>query len=361
MGRRGRPRHPDILTPREWEVLELVRQRLSNEQIAERLGISFDGAKYHVSQILSKLGVATREEAASLRLQERRRWRASWPLWARIAGATTLAAAVAGLAVLAWAVLQTSGDDNGAAGVADAGDAFVCGEWSRASSTLGSVVTQRYGEIRNCVLVGNSWVITTLGTADSTGVIGVYRCAGSDTACLDGRNDHPFSRWTFYSPPFPGAVTLLEKGDSDRLIISNAGHQLTFEVATGAFGESSVCVVPQAPPEKAGPLKMRFGQGTVCWTDVDNEASYRVEGSVHYIRGGCDASPVAPGSEDVPFSTILAANSTTFTLPRPQDPRLSFLNAVTVSVEALDASGATLVTDSTGSQLDDFCEPSPSP
>src|SRR5438132_8162372 len=182
MGRRGRPRHPDILTPREWEVLELVRQRLSNEQIAERLGISFDGAKYHVSQILSKLGVATREEAASLRLQERRRWRASWPLWARIAGATTLAAAVAGLAVLAWAVLQTSGDDNGAAGVADAGDAFVCGEWSRASSTLGSVVTQRYGEIRNCVLVGNSWVITTLGTADSTGVIGVYRCAGSDTA-----------------------------------------------------------------------------------------------------------------------------------------------------------------------------------
>src|SRR5881296_4003364 len=109
MGRRGRPRHPDILTPREWEVLELLRERLSNEQIAERLGISLDGAKYHVSQILSKLGVATREEAAAVALEERRRWWAAWPLWAKIAGAATVVATVAGLAILIWGVLRTDG------------------------------------------------------------------------------------------------------------------------------------------------------------------------------------------------------------------------------------------------------------
>ncbi|MGE0059078.1 MAG: LuxR C-terminal-related transcriptional regulator, partial [Dehalococcoidia bacterium] len=54
---RGRPPHPDILTPREWEVLELIDQGLTNEQIASQLGISPDGAKYHVAQILAKLGV----------------------------------------------------------------------------------------------------------------------------------------------------------------------------------------------------------------------------------------------------------------------------------------------------------------
>ena len=111
MGRRGRPRHPDILTPREWEVRELLRQRLSNEQIAERLGITLDGAKYHVSQILSKLGVATREEAAAIALVERRRWWAAWPLWARIAGAATAVGVVAGFALLALGVLRTSGDN----------------------------------------------------------------------------------------------------------------------------------------------------------------------------------------------------------------------------------------------------------
>src|SRR6059036_3004747 len=111
MGRRGRPRHPDILTPREWEVRELLRQRLSNEQIAERLGITLDGAKYHVSQILSKLGVGTREEAAAVAISERRRSWARWPLWARIAGAATVAASLAGLAVLVWSLLRTEGEE----------------------------------------------------------------------------------------------------------------------------------------------------------------------------------------------------------------------------------------------------------
>lgn len=61
---RGRPRYPDILTPRQFEVLELVREGLTNPQIAERLGISPDGAKWHVKEIIWKLGVRSREEAA---------------------------------------------------------------------------------------------------------------------------------------------------------------------------------------------------------------------------------------------------------------------------------------------------------
>lgn len=74
MSARGRPRTPDILTPREWEVLELVRRGCSNREIAEELGISLAGAKFHVSEIISKLNVSSREEAAAWR--PRQRWAA---------------------------------------------------------------------------------------------------------------------------------------------------------------------------------------------------------------------------------------------------------------------------------------------
>jgi len=101
MKRRGRPRHPDILTPREWEVLALLRDKLANPQIAERLGITRDAVKYHVSEILSKLGVASREEAALWRPSERPWW-AAWPLWAKIAGAATVATVTVACAIAVW-------------------------------------------------------------------------------------------------------------------------------------------------------------------------------------------------------------------------------------------------------------------
>ena len=45
-------------------MLTLVREGLTNDQIARRLGISTDGAKFHVSEIITKLGVRKRGEAA---------------------------------------------------------------------------------------------------------------------------------------------------------------------------------------------------------------------------------------------------------------------------------------------------------
>jgi DNA-binding CsgD family transcriptional regulator len=63
--RRGRPPYPDLLTPREQVVLDLLRRGQTNQQIADRLGISLPGARYHVSEILSKLGVGSRQEAAA--------------------------------------------------------------------------------------------------------------------------------------------------------------------------------------------------------------------------------------------------------------------------------------------------------
>src|SRR5947209_3491939 len=54
---RGRPPHGDVLTPAEWRVLEAVRHGLSNPQIAKRQGVSLDAVKYHVANLLLKLGL----------------------------------------------------------------------------------------------------------------------------------------------------------------------------------------------------------------------------------------------------------------------------------------------------------------
>ena len=96
--------HRDLteLTSREREVLDLLGLELTNEQIAERLGISLDGAKYHVSQILSKLGVSRREEAVRATSgRSGRLARLGVPLGVRIIGGILLVLALGGAGVLA--------------------------------------------------------------------------------------------------------------------------------------------------------------------------------------------------------------------------------------------------------------------
>ena len=54
------------LSEREREVLALIVQGLSNEEIAEKLVISPATARHHVSACLQKLGAANRAQAAAL-------------------------------------------------------------------------------------------------------------------------------------------------------------------------------------------------------------------------------------------------------------------------------------------------------
>lgn len=58
------------LTSRERDILVLVAQGLSNQDIADRLVISERTARSHVSSILTKLGVASRTQAALWAIRE---------------------------------------------------------------------------------------------------------------------------------------------------------------------------------------------------------------------------------------------------------------------------------------------------
>jgi len=59
----------ESLTDRELEVLNLVAEGLSNPQIARRLRVSRNTAKFHVSSIIAKLGASSRTEAVTLGLR----------------------------------------------------------------------------------------------------------------------------------------------------------------------------------------------------------------------------------------------------------------------------------------------------
>ncbi len=60
----GREERAEQLTPREREVLALIGRGFANKRIAAELGVAEKTVKTHVSNVLSKLGVSDRTQAA---------------------------------------------------------------------------------------------------------------------------------------------------------------------------------------------------------------------------------------------------------------------------------------------------------
>lgn len=65
------PKPGHDLTERERDVLALLVKGLTNQEIAQQLAVSANTAKFHVSNVLTKLGAASRTEAVALALEHR--------------------------------------------------------------------------------------------------------------------------------------------------------------------------------------------------------------------------------------------------------------------------------------------------
>ena len=112
------------LTPRQAQVLERIAAGMTNAEIAEDLGIGYESAKSHVSEILARLDVSTRQEAADLwrakQVRTRRRispasifgWLASRA--AILAGVLVF---VAGISIAVYAASLRDNNGDGAASV----------------------------------------------------------------------------------------------------------------------------------------------------------------------------------------------------------------------------------------------------
>ena len=61
----------ETLTVREQEILKLMVEGLNNAEIAERIVVSLSTVKYHISNILMKLGVENRVAAVTLAIQRK--------------------------------------------------------------------------------------------------------------------------------------------------------------------------------------------------------------------------------------------------------------------------------------------------
>ena len=61
---RGNSEHSVLFTPREDQVLKQLALGLTNKEIAQILGISYETVKEHVQHILRKIGVSDRTQAA---------------------------------------------------------------------------------------------------------------------------------------------------------------------------------------------------------------------------------------------------------------------------------------------------------
>jgi len=57
---------PDLLTPREADVLELLQEGMTNAQIAHSLSIGIETVRTHARNIYAKLGISTRRDLARI-------------------------------------------------------------------------------------------------------------------------------------------------------------------------------------------------------------------------------------------------------------------------------------------------------
>lgn len=213
MRKRGRPPYPDILTPREWEVLTLLRDGLTNEQIAERLNITRHAVRYHVSEILSKLGVSSREEAAAWQPEKPKPvWAGAlafllWPLkhlpFGVTARASLAAAAIAtggGIGVLVWGLVVTNREDSNEVAKSAPTPAAPASPgtvgWTEVTSAVGKETDRVLAAVNAGILTEETSCSQGISSTTGYGLTELHVACGTDTDHADflfyerGRGDN---------------------------------------------------------------------------------------------------------------------------------------------------------------------------
>lgn len=139
-------RYKHDLTPKQVAVLDLMAKGKTNAEIDEALGLTLDGAKWHVSEILGKLGTDSREDAVAW-------WNAYRRPSARLARRVT--------AVMAWGVWKPAAIGAGGLGVvAVAGLGFL--------TLRGSGGNVPYEDLPGCEAEDMRWQTALEPGADAT-------------------------------------------------------------------------------------------------------------------------------------------------------------------------------------------------
>lgn len=222
---RGRPKYDDILTPREWDVLALLREGLTNQQIADRLGVSLNTSKYHVSEIFTKLGVTNREAAVSWRPEGRRlALLAPIAMWVQhLATSTTAkvalgaaAVGVVGVLVVALAIVRQDDGDAGPLGTLayiQAGDVWVKAVpdgTPRRLTTEGNASFPRWS-------TSGDWLLFRVQPESAGTEEWLMRSDGSELRRLDAA-EYAFASWSPLADELlyvrPNGETIIEPADA---------------------------------------------------------------------------------------------------------------------------------------------------
>ena len=226
--RRGRPPHPDRLTPAERRVLEELRKGGTNAEIAVRIGIGPETVKTHISNMLAKLHLDDRQQLAAWREEDapRRRWLLA-PFLLRPLVAVGVVAGVAVVIVIILVLLglvrgeqeplylEGVGDIEGPVAVFLVEDIVDMSEREKAEladelgvrrDELGHERRYRYRAAALDLGTGERWFLS--GISDQLALAGTQLVAWTEDhihlVALDGEVEtvlfQPDRRWTFSAP-----------------------------------------------------------------------------------------------------------------------------------------------------------------
>ncbi len=241
MGRRRKRGDATELTAREQEVFALIRDGQTNNQIAERLEITLETAKHHVSEILSKLNVPTREAAAEWTREKHGWWErlGALGLIAKVALSAGAVATLVGLGILAWATASGDwgSDFEESAAIAPGQVVFALGD------NQVTIVNPRTEEIVRTIATGSDPEFTISPDGGTLYVTALDTSGIFSLSLFDTRDGHLIKKL-----PAPDRITNIGVGSS-AMSISADGRYLyihKWKVLSGQFDEGNGGTAPNS-------------------------------------------------------------------------------------------------------------------